>query len=109
MLNQSEAQFIEQYTTLLQVLDLQNFAQTKAKFLSGGNKRKLCIALALLSRPRLVLLDEPTSGLDPIARRKLLSYLRQSQVTALIVTQRVEEADEFCDRVIIMKDGQILE
>jgi ABC-type multidrug transport system ATPase subunit len=89
----------------MHALDLENFVSTKAKFLSGGNKRKLCIAIALISRPRLVFLDEPTSGLDPIARRKVLSYLRHIETTVLVVTQRVEEAEEFCDRVIIMKDG----
>jgi ABC-type multidrug transport system ATPase subunit len=53
----------------------------KAKFLSGGNKRKLLIAISLISMPKLLLLDEATSGLDMITRRKLLQYIKKLSIT----------------------------
>jgi ABC-type multidrug transport system ATPase subunit len=53
----------------------------KAKFLSGGNKRKLLIAISLISLPKLLLLDEATSGLDMITRRKLLQYIKKLSIT----------------------------
>jgi ABC-type multidrug transport system ATPase subunit len=57
-------------------LDLGPYSEKKAKYLSGGNKRKLCFAMALLPMPRIVLLDEPSNGLDPIARKGLYNFLK---------------------------------
>ena len=85
----------------------------KSKYLSGGNKRKLQVAIYLIDNPKLLVLDEATSGLDMISRRKLLQYIRKisrlNSMTVIIITQRVEEAEEFSDRVFLMKDGTVIE
>ncbi len=85
----------------------------KSKYLSGGNKRKLQVAISLIDNPKLLLLDEATSGLDMISRRKLLLYIRRisrlNSMTVVLITQRVEEAEEFCDQVYFMKDGRVIE
>lgn len=80
--------------------------------LSGGERQRLFLVLALLNRPRLVILDELTQGLDPSARRNVWAAVRQlhaAGTTVLLVTHELDEAEELCDRVIVMRDGTILD
>lgn len=80
--------------------------------LSGGLRRRLVIARALLSKPELIILDEPTTGLDPVARRLVwqkLETLKNQGVTLLLTTHYMEEAAMLCDRIAVMSEGLILD
>ena len=78
---------------------------------SGGMRRRLDLAAALVNRPSVLFLDEPTTGLDPASRRAIwdeVGHLRDEGVTVLLTTQYLEEADQLADRVAIMADGRIV-
>ncbi len=95
---------------LLDVIDLEDAADRRAGTFSGGMRKRLDLAQALVHHPRLLFLDEPTTGLDPQNRRALWSYLRglnESGVTIFLTTQYLEEADVLCDRLAIIDHGQI--
>lgn len=85
----------------------------KVKTLSGGMKRRLQIARALLHRPSILFLDEPTVGLDPQTRRRLWEIIRELnreyQMTMLLTTHYMEEVEYLCDRIGIMDQGQLIE
>ena len=83
----------------------------RAKTLSGGWQRKLSIATALISRPKVLFLDEPTLGLDVIARRELWKMIEslRSSTTIVLTTHYMEEAEALSDRIGIMKDGRLLD
>ena len=90
---------------------LRDRADARPRELSGGMKRRLLIARALVNRPELVVLDEPTTGLDPQARLAvwgLLDRLRSEGVTLIITTHYMEEAERICDRLVIMDEGEIV-
>ena len=94
---------------LLDFLELSEKANSKIKDLSGGMKRRLVIARALLNSPRLLILDEPTTGLDPQVRHLIWDKIRQLQkkgTTVLLTTHYMEEAFQLCDRLIIMHKGE---
>ena len=94
---------------LLNFLELSEKAQAKIKELSGGMKRRLVIARALLNSPRLLILDEPTTGLDPQVRHVIWDKIRQLQkqnTTVLLTTHYMEEAFQLCNRLLIMHKGQ---
>lgn len=96
---------------LLEQTQLTDRADACISSLSGGMKRRLSIARALLNRPELLLLDEPTTGLDPQVRQAiwlLLRQLRQDGLTLLLSTHYMEEAERLCQRIILMDRGQIL-
>lgn len=96
---------------LLEQTQLSDRAECCISSLSGGMKRRLSIARALLNRPELLLLDEPTTGLDPQVRQAiwlLLRQLRQEGLTLLLSTHYMEEAERLCQRIILMDRGQIL-
>jgi lipooligosaccharide transport system ATP-binding protein len=96
---------------LIAFFNLAEKRDTVIETLSGGMKRRLTIARALINRPRLVILDEPTTGLDPQARALIwerLRALRAQGSTILLSTHYLEEAERFCDRLVIMDGGRIL-
>ncbi len=80
--------------------------------LSGGQKRRLDIALGLIHSPQLVFLDEPTTGLDPQSRANLWEHIRslrdQHGVTVFLTTHYLDEADSLCDRILVIDDGRIV-
>ena len=88
---------------------LQPFEKQRSKTLSGGWQRKLSIAMALISDPRILFLDEPTLGLDIIGRRELWTLIKKlkEKTTIILTTHYLEEAEALSDRICIMKDGQI--
>ncbi|HKP91491.1 MAG TPA: ABC transporter ATP-binding protein [Thermoleophilaceae bacterium] len=95
---------------LLRSALLEKRAESKPQELSGGMKRRLLIARALVNDPELVVLDEPTTGLDPQARIAvwgLLEELKGRGVTLIVTTHYMEEADRICDRLVIMDNGEI--
>lgn len=96
---------------LLEFARLADRADSKVDPLSGGMKRRLVIARALVNRPELILLDEPTTGLDPQARHLLwerLWSLKASGVSLVITTHYMDEAEQLCDRLVIMDRGRIV-
>ncbi len=96
---------------LLRLVDLEGFADRRTAKLSGGQKRRLQLALALCNDPDVIILDEPTTGLDPVSRRQswemIKSFHRQGR-TILLTTHYIEEAESLADRVIIVDIGQIV-
>jgi ABC-2 type transport system ATP-binding protein len=97
---------------LLEVFDLGAKASSKPNRLSGGMRRRLLIARALVHRPRLLMLDEPTAGVDLELRRELWSYLRRlhrhEDTTILLTTHYLEEAQALCERVGFIREGRLL-
>ncbi len=97
---------------LLERLDLAVHRHKRVKELSGGMKRRLLIARALLHKPKLVLLDEPTAGVDLELRTRLWEFVRELRdegVTFLITTHYIEEAQALCDKIAIINHGSIVE
>lgn len=100
----------ERIEELLQELDLAPHRHKKVKQLSGGMKRRLMIAKALVHQPELLLLDEPTAGVDVELRENLWRYVRRLQkegITVLLTTHYLEEAEELCDRVGVIHKGEL--
>ncbi|MFI6075711.1 ABC transporter ATP-binding protein [Actinoplanes sp. NPDC051343] len=96
---------------LLQFVQLSERADSKVEPLSGGMKRRLTIARALVNEPEIVLLDEPTTGLDPQARHLVwerLFRLKQQGVTLVLTTHYMDEAEQLCDRLVVMDGGRIV-
>jgi len=94
---------------ILTPLNLHTLTKSKVRKLSGGEKRVLSLALALLINPKLLILDEPTASLDLISRQQVWQALRslKGKVTLVLATQIVEEAEFLCDSVSILKEGRI--
>lgn len=95
---------------LTQLLSLDSVLKRKAGKLSGGWQRRLSIAMALISEPKILFLDEPTLGLDVIARCELWEIIRalKGNITIILTTHYMEEAEALSDRIAIMKDGKLL-
>ena len=95
---------------ITQQFQLQPVMKQRAGKLSGGWKRRVSIAMALISQPKILFLDEPTLGLDVIARSTLWDMIRnlKGQMTILLTTHYLQEAQALADRVGIMKDGKLL-
>jgi len=96
---------------LLELVDLAEVADKRSEDFSGGMKKRLDVATALVHQPPLVFLDEPTTGLDPKARNKLWEYflaINDRGTTIFLTTQYLEEADQLCDRLAVIADGEIV-
>lgn len=100
----------EKTEALSRQFDLTGILNKKAGTLSGGWQRRLSIAMALISEPRILFLDEPTLGLDVLARSDLWDTIRalRGQITMILTTHYMEEAEALSDRVGVMKDGRLL-
>lgn len=94
---------------MIEMFSLQNVEKAKAKTLSGGWQRRLSIAMAMITEPRILFLDEPTLGLDVLARQELWKILREIRKTTTIVltTHYMEEAESLSDEVAVMINGSI--
>jgi lipooligosaccharide transport system ATP-binding protein len=101
----------ERADALLDFVQLRDRASDRVDPLSGGMKRRLTIARALINEPDLLLLDEPTTGLDPQARHVVwerLYRLKQRGVTLVLTTHYMDEAEQLCDRLVVMDKGRIV-
>ena len=95
---------------IVKTFGLQEVLDQKAKTLSGGFKRRLSIAIALISKPKILFLDEPTLGLDVFARRELWEIIQKlkTHMTIILTSHYMEEVDALCDRVAILSHGRVL-
>jgi ABC-2 type transport system ATP-binding protein len=96
---------------LIEAFGLTAKRDTRAPRLSGGQRRRLLLARALMHRPRLVILDEPTAGVDFELRQELWRYIRQLHAegtTILLTTHYLEEAEELCDEIALIRDGRLI-
>uniref|UniRef100_UPI0007A426D2 ATP-binding cassette domain-containing protein n=1 Tax=Nocardia pseudovaccinii TaxID=189540 RepID=UPI0007A426D2 len=107
----SKVQATHNAEELLVALDLDGLGRRKCNQLSGGQRRRVDIALGLVHGPALIYLDEPTSGLDPQSRANLWEHirrLRERGTTVVLTTHYLDEADALCDRLLIMDHGGIV-
>lgn len=107
----SNADRAKQIQELLDYVDLSERINDKVQALSGGMKRRLLIARALMHRPKILFLDEPTVALDPQVRRKLWDLIRRmhnDHITVLLTTHYIEEAENLCSRVAILDKGSLI-
>ena len=95
---------------VVEIFRLGEVLNQKAKVLSGGYKRRLSIAIALISKPQILFLDEPTLGLDVFARRELWSIIKKlrKSITIILTSHYLEEIENLCDRVAILSKGKLL-
>jgi ABC-2 type transport system ATP-binding protein len=101
----------ERAEELIEAFGLTSKRDTRAPRLSGGQRRRLLLARALMHRPRLVILDEPTAGVDFELRQELWRYIRQLHAegtTILLTTHYLEEAEELCDEIALIRDGHLI-
>ncbi|GFY44551.1 ATP-binding cassette sub-family A member 17 [Trichonephila inaurata madagascariensis] len=100
----------ERIDKLIKMTDLSAHADKQTQFYSGGNKRKLSVALSLIGSPPLILLDEPTAGVDPVSRRKIWNILSQARnntgAAVILTTHSMEESEALCNRLAIMVNGR---
>ncbi|CAN7991068.1 unnamed protein product, partial [Ixodes pacificus] len=97
--------------SMVSIVDLEQHAKRRCGKYSGGNKRKLLLAIATIGLPRVVFLDEPSAGVDVVARRKIFTSLREirsaSQMSHILTSHSMDECELACDRIGIMVDGQL--
>ena len=101
----------ERADELIDAFGLSHKRDTRAPRLSGGQRRRLLLARALMHRPRLVILDEPTAGVDFELRQELWRYIRRLHAegtTILLTTHYLEEAEELCDEIALIRDGHLI-
>ena len=98
-------------TEILEALGLADKAEAYARTLSGGMRRRLLVAKALVHNPPVLVLDEPTAGVDVELRQQLWRYVRELNargVTVLLTTHYLEEAEQLCDRIAIINHGRVI-
>jgi ABC-2 type transport system ATP-binding protein len=96
---------------VIELIDLVSDAGTRIGALSGGQRRRVDLALGIIGRPEVLFLDEPTTGLDPEARRELWAVIQSlvaAGTTVLLTTHYIEEAQRLADRVIVLADGRVV-
>lgn len=100
----------ESVKEVVDAFSLSEVLNQKAKTLSGGYKRRLSIAIALISKPKILFLDEPTLGLDVFSRRELWSIIKKlrKDITIILTSHYLEEIENLCDRVAILSKGKLL-
>lgn len=106
----SKEQTQKNIESVFQTLHLDEVQNQKAKTLSGGWQRRLSIAMALITNPKIIFLDEPTLGLDVLSRRelwKIISALK-GKVTIILTTHYLDEVEALCDRIAIMAKGKLM-
>jgi ABC-2 type transport system ATP-binding protein len=103
----------DRVSEIMMLVGLEEKKKARVGNLSGGQRQKLALGIALLNNPKILLLDEPTTGLDPNARRELWGILlklkEKSQTSIILTTHYMEEAEQLCDHIIIMDHGVVLE
>jgi ABC-2 type transport system ATP-binding protein len=107
----SKAEARKRATELISKLDLDTFADRIVRTYSGGQRRRLDIAMGMMHKPQLLFLDEPTTGLDPQSRVRIwdeVRHLREQGVTVFLTTHYMDEADGLCDRLAIIDNGKIV-
>lgn len=101
----------EDYNELLKIFSLDNLKKTQVNRLSGGERQKLSLALALINKPEIVFFDELTTGLDTAARHDVWKYLKELKnkgTTIFLTTHYMEEAESLCDRILLLKNGAMV-
>lgn len=100
----------EDIQEIVDIFKLNDVLNQKAKTLSGGYKRRLSIAIALISKPKILFLDEPTLGLDVLARRELWRIITdlKGKITIILTSHYLEEIEHLCDRVAILSKGALV-
>lgn len=95
---------------IVEIFKLTDVLNQRAKTLSGGYKRRLSVAIALISKPKILFLDEPTLGLDVLARRELWKIIEKlkNNITIILTSHYLEEVEHLCDRVAILSKGNLL-
>lgn len=107
---QGKSQALKSSDEMAQAFGLTEILKKKARTLSGGMQRRLSIAMALISNPKLLFLDEPTLGLDVLARRELWAIIQalKGRVTMILTTHYLEEVEALSDRVGVMANGKLI-
>lgn len=101
---------IEKTNKIIADFSLEEIQHSKAKTLSGGWQRRLSIAMALITEPKILFLDEPTLGLDVLARRELWQIIKnlKGEITIVLTTHYLEEAEALSDKIAIMANGRLI-
>ncbi|MES2748688.1 MAG: ABC transporter ATP-binding protein [Bacteroidota bacterium] len=103
----------QRITELLEIVELTEYANIKAKYLSGGQMQRVALARVLALEPEVLLLDEPFSHIDNFRknslRRKLFAYLKEKEITTIVATHDSTDVLSFADEVLVMKNGKIIE
>ena len=103
------SQVTEEVDKWTQFLGIQEYIERRSGSYSGGNKRKLNVAMSLVAEPPIIFLDEPSTGVDPVARRNLWKIIQQIQSagqSVILTSHSMEECEALCDRLAIMVNGQ---
>jgi ATP-binding cassette subfamily A (ABC1) protein 3 len=91
-------------------MGLKRYEKVKSGQLSGGNKRKLSVAMACIGNPPVVFLDEPSAGMDPEARKnmwRVINYIKSRDTSIILTTHSMDEAEALCERIAIMVAGRL--